>query len=375
LATAINDLIESAKVKPMQAVSPFSVLSFDQLLNFPPKQFLMQGLLGNGDTVMIYGPPKSKKSLVMLDMAAALITGRQFADRFDVNQPVNVLYCYGEGHGGYPNRLRALDHKWKLSDEERARLKFVPQAPGLFDPDNDRHIQHFAKYLASLDGHGDWLNGGLLVIDTFARATQGGNENDTGDMSAMVDHFDQAKRALGCTGMMVHHENKGGGMRGNTALPGALDAFFRSVPGSDKSSGHLAFDEAKDQPEFPHLGWSLRVHEWLDEVGQSHTGPFLEWTGVQESSGKNGRGDWREEAVETIRLYCRGEGDARTVPSIHGLLVNPISEKSLGPFLADLAKSKTSCVQMVIKNSRKEDGTNGKEAKHFYWDYQMEVAP
>lgn len=370
----IQDLISKASVEAPCIDAPFEILCFDDLLNRPAKEFLVEGLVGKGDTVMIYGPPKSKKSLVVLDLCAAIATGKPFADWFNVSEPANVLYCYGEGHGGQPNRLKALDHKWKFTEEEKSRLRFVPQAPGLFDPKNSRHIEHFTAQLKSLGEYEDWLRGGFLVIDTFARATQGGNENDTGEMSQMVDSFDQAKKLLECTGMMVHHENRAGGMRGNTALPGALDAFFRSVPtGDSKREGYLAFDEAKDQSEFPNLGWKLHVHSWIETDGRDCDGPYLEWTGQAEGNTKTKGGNWREDTTQAVRLHCRGESDAKTLPQIKLLLSSGVSEKTFGPHLRDLALDPGSFIQSIVKNSRKEDGSAGKSALHYYWDYKQEA--
>lgn len=267
------------------APGEFTLLDFDWLMNQPPKEFIVEGLIGRRDAAMMFGPPKAAKSLVILDLIAAIISGSPFADHFEVNGFPNVIYCYGEGRSGMPNRIRALQHKWSLSPEQRARMKFLPIAPGLRHPDQPGHIERFANYLLSMDQYRDFLNGGLLVIDTFARATQGGDENEAGDTSIMLGHFDNACGRLDCSGLLNHHENHQGRIRGSTNLPASFDTIIqvKKVAG-ERGKGVLAFSDGKDVGGFTDLGFSIQIHEWYDAQGRIHGGGFIEWTGPVESS-------------------------------------------------------------------------------------------
>jgi hypothetical protein len=67
---------------------------------------------------------------------------------------------------------------------------------------------------------------GLVIIDTFARASVGLEENSASDVGKAIAKFDMVRRATGAGLIVVHHTGKGGsagGARGSSALNGALD--------------------------------------------------------------------------------------------------------------------------------------------------------
>jgi RecA-family ATPase len=70
----------------------------------------------------------------------------------------------------------------------------------------------------------------LVVIDTFARAAVGGDENSAKDVGRVISVLDTIYRVHDCSSIVVHHSTKNGGSeRGSGAIRGAADATWEIV--------------------------------------------------------------------------------------------------------------------------------------------------
>lgn len=198
-----------------------------QFLERPPKQWLVQDVLGVQDMALLYGEPGSGKTFVALDLAFSLATGRQFADAFSVTRPLTVAYATSEGVGGLPDRLRAVSTFYGTQD---VPLFLFADAPQLFDPGNTNGAYSFVhdwqdmaragRVPATLD---------VLMVDTLHGASAGSDENSARDAGKVLDSLRCARKELGCATVLVHHANKAGtSERGSTALRGAMDCVLRA---------------------------------------------------------------------------------------------------------------------------------------------------
>jgi hypothetical protein len=74
----------------------------------------------------------------------------------------------------------------------------------------------------------------LIIFDTFAKMTLGLEENNSAAMGDAVEAFAEVVREAGpqCAGIIVHHAGKdlAKGLRGSTALLGAVDAVWKVEP-------------------------------------------------------------------------------------------------------------------------------------------------
>ena len=77
-------------------------------------------------------------------------------------------------------------------------------------------------------GEDDW---DLVIIDTLARCMNG-DENSVKDMNLAIKGCDRIRERTGAAVMLVHHSGKdqSKGMRGSTALLGAIDGSMRMRP-------------------------------------------------------------------------------------------------------------------------------------------------
>ena len=192
--------------KPVERKT-FRVLSPDDLEQLPPPQWLLRDRLPEGQT-WVYGEPGSGKTFLALDWALTVAASG-----------LNVLYFVGEGVTGFARRVAA----WRAARKpDLTGFYAIPQAPHLLDPSSVEALRDtVAEYSPA-----------LVVIDTFARASVGGEENSARDVGMAIDALDSLQRDYSCSSLVIHHSNKSGsGERGSSAIRGAADATWEVVAG------------------------------------------------------------------------------------------------------------------------------------------------
>lgn len=190
------------------------VLDSDELDSIPPPVPLVEGLMNLNTLVRLYGPPKSYKSFVMLDIACCVATGRRFAGM--KTRQVKTLYVVAEGAMGTRKRVRA----WENEFNERRRatgVQWYPEAVQIGDPEQ---MSQLVAYVARA-GHK------FVIFDTQARCTIGHEENSNTEMGVIVAALDALKEVTGACVALVHHSGHAGGKaRGATAILGAVDGEY-----------------------------------------------------------------------------------------------------------------------------------------------------
>ena len=192
--------------------------------------YVVKGIFGKGQIVVIWGSPGAGKTFAIMEMACSIGAGKPWHGRR--TRKGIVLYVAAESSRPYiENRFAALKaEKPELGDAE---VMVIPAALNLLNgPDVDRVIET-AKVLER--GVGEVV---LIAIDTLAVTFGGGDENSPQDMGLYVGNVLQIRQETGAAVLIVHHGGKdeAKGMRGHSALKGALDAELavEGAPGQDR---------------------------------------------------------------------------------------------------------------------------------------------
>jgi hypothetical protein len=192
----------------------FRTLTADELEKLPPPQWLLKDRLPEGQTWM-YGEPGSGKTFIALDWALTVAASG-----------LTVLYFVGEGVTGFARRVAS----WRsLRTSDTSGFFAIPQAPHLLN----------REAIDTLRNTVDDYSPALIVVDTFARAAVGGDENSAKDVGMAIDALDGLWRDHQCSSLVLHHSNKSGsGERGSSAIRGAADATWEVIAAAPEMGIH-----------------------------------------------------------------------------------------------------------------------------------------
>jgi hypothetical protein len=206
--------------------------------------------------IVIYGEPGSSKSFFALDMVAHVARGLPW--RGHKVRQANVAYIAAEGVAGFGNRLAAYAKHNEIPLDDLP----VFVRGGAFELKED--------YLPACDEINAIGNVGLVVIDTLAAVTPGGNENTSEDMGAAIDAAQRILEATGASVILIHHTNNQGALRGWSGLRGAVDNQVRIENKEGLRTAHI--EKQKEGRDGAAYGYRLKVVElYTDEDGDAVT--------------------------------------------------------------------------------------------------------
>lgn len=220
-----------------------------EALRLPEAEWLVEPVLAEGSIAALIGVPASFKSFIAVEFALSIAAGRP-AYGHPVRQGP-VVYVAAEGTKSLARRLRGWAEGRDAPVPDRFYL--LSQAV-LFLDEGD--VDDLEAAIAALDERPR-----LVVIDTLARAMTGGDENSARDMGMVIAGAERL-RADGTSVLLVHHLNRQGGIRGSSALTGALDTLVEAKRVGERVT--LVCRKQKDAEEFAPLTLASRVIDLRD---------------------------------------------------------------------------------------------------------------
>ncbi len=218
------DLLALASKAPADGTAPsparrLNVRPFSAARNQPPASWMVDGMVLDRGLFAIYAPPKGGKSYAAVELALACLTGREWlgqrAVKYDAERP--VVYVALEGQDEIVARIKAWEEFHSVSVSDKLLI-----ADGTFLANDFGQVKEFIDDLRD-------MRPGLVVFDTFARASTGANENSTEDMNMIVAGLESVAACFECPVCAVHHtglsdEDR---MRGSSVLLGAVVSALR----------------------------------------------------------------------------------------------------------------------------------------------------
>lgn len=228
-------LPDSAESKPSSAFDGH-LLTPTSLRSLPEPTPLIENVLDQGTTALLYGKWGSSKSFIALDWASSVASGRPWQGRR--TEQARVLYVVAEGAAGFAGRLDAWETGWQMRLDDRW-MSFLPRPVNLVSG---------VDALVSLVRNEGY---GFIVLDTLARCMVGGDENSAKDAGVVVDAMTQLMYATpGRRGVVlgVHHTGKDGRtLRGSSAFEAGADTVYFTE--RDGQTVTLRRTKRKDGPE------------------------------------------------------------------------------------------------------------------------------
>jgi RecA-family ATPase len=179
--------------------------------------WLIEPIVARGRQTAVYSMAKTGKSLLALDMAASAAMGRSILGH-QAKDPVEVMYVDLEmTEADLRERLTDLGYG---PDDDLSRLHYfqLPELPGL-----DRDLGGEILVATALAKQVQ-----LVVIDTMARAVQGG-ENDADTYRGFYWYTGRRLKTAGIALLRLDHQGKDSalGQRGSSAKVDDVDIVFK----------------------------------------------------------------------------------------------------------------------------------------------------
>jgi hypothetical protein len=229
-----EDISPSTELVALEARAPSAIekiakaprFTFSQAadyLNRKPVTWLIKKVLPHGDVGAVFGESGAGKSFFALDLVMAIAAGTPWKGH-EVRQGT-VAYVCAEGAGGFTTRLRAYGEHHGV-DLAALPVHVLGDAPNFLEKADIRDLTASTKTLGPLS---------VIVVDTLAQVTAGGNENSGEDMGRALAHCKALSSATGAMVLLVAHSGKDSarGLRGWSGIKGALDVEIL-VERSDK---------------------------------------------------------------------------------------------------------------------------------------------
>ncbi len=181
------------------------------------EEWLAEPLVPRGRQVALFSVAKVGKSLVSLDIATALATGRPCLGQ-PAKDPIPVVYVDMEmSKDDLMERLGEMGYDDE-SDLSRLHYYLLPDLPPLDSEEGGQALARIAeKHQAE-----------LVVVDTMARAVEG-DEDHSDTYRSFYRHSGRALKAIGVALLRLDHAGKDAmrGQRGSSAKNDDVDIVWR----------------------------------------------------------------------------------------------------------------------------------------------------
>lgn len=231
--------------------------------------YLVKGVLPaashSATLAVMYGASGSGKSFIATDLACCIALGIPWRNHRVTKG--RVVYVCAEGAGGYRKRLQAYAQRHKIPLDQ-LDVFVIPAAPNLLEADDVSALIRAIHKIGPVS---------LVVIDTLAQTTAGGNENSGEDMGKAIGHCRTISEVLHCTVLLVHHSGKDDtkGARGHSSLKAAADTELEVVRTDDRRA--MRVSKQKDGEDGLDMGFVLGVETLgLDSDGDPITSCVVE---------------------------------------------------------------------------------------------------
>lgn len=277
----------------------FRAFTAKEFANSTPPSWIIRNVLPHADLAVMYGASGSGKSFMALDMAGAIAQGLDWqGNRVKKGR---VVYIAAEGAGGCKLRLRAYCQANNLELDD-LDIVFIPSAPNFMDK------RDVSDIIATLETLGDIL---VVIVDTWAQVTAGGNENSGEDMGKALAHCKRINVATGALVLLVHHSGKdaSAGARGWSGLRAATDTEMEVLRVDDERVLAITKQkDGKDNGDDTEWGFKLRVIPiGMDEEGDVVESCFVEFGSATRKSLKEGHSGPAERALLDMILAMHTE--------------------------------------------------------------------
>jgi hypothetical protein len=245
-------------------------LTYDEMIALPQPKWLIDGLIMEKTSALMFGKSNSFKSFLGIDMGAALATGRDWHGQA-TGEPMPVLYVATEGALGVATqRIPGWMEANGIPHDLRQNLELYPREIAVDDDKAidallqtcgikaaRRKIARGEKVWNPSDPRGAF---GLIVVDIFG-ASMNGPETSDETARAWVRNVNRIMREVGCAMLTIAHTGWADETRArmHTHFWGSFDTRLKATGDKESRTTVLSIDRHKDADSEGQWGIRLDV--------------------------------------------------------------------------------------------------------------------
>jgi hypothetical protein len=226
---------------------------------------------------MLHSDPGVGKSICAMDLAFCVGLGLTEWCGYKIKRPVRSLYIFSEGVARLWKRRDAWLKKHGYTVEVlRGKVDFYPEPIPLNV--SEAYVDAVVKHAQS-NGYG------LIVIDTWATANAGSDENAVGLMQQSLNRCGRIREEVQAAVLMVHHDNRQGAFRGSSAIDGYVDTRLHASRDGEREDRRVAIKVEKQRDDEDGITWMAKLEVMdlgVDEDGDPITS--VVWTHLPDAT-------------------------------------------------------------------------------------------
>jgi hypothetical protein len=301
------------------------LLSPSQMLEMPEPTWMIDGIMQERSSVLMFGKSNTFKSFLAIDMACSVATGREWHGRKVKKH--KVLYVATEGANGV-GRIR-IPEWFRYHDVPFDDSTDIFLYPSEISLDNEKNVGLLLKTANAMGIE-------LIVLDIFA-GTMDGTETEDTTARAWVRGVNRIIQKAQAGVLVVAHTGWADQTRArmHTHFWGSFDSRLRVEGDKDKRTSVLAIDRHKDADSTGKWGFKL------DTAGKSLV-PVLEDTVATEDTSS-----WpipQKVAMQCLRELVEVQGSVETfkgAPNAPGVLLSDWQTSCMAAGITNSEDSKT----------------------------------
>lgn len=246
---------------------PLKFLSYDDMVNLPDPEWLIEGLIMEETSALLFGKSNSFKSFLAIDMACSVATGAYglgwHGQKIVDGWP--VLYIATEGALGVAKqRIPGWMEAHGIPANMRSDMTLYPQEIAIDDDKAIDALLRSAAIWTDRDGSENWSDPAfafkLVVIDIFGASMMGPETSDE-TARAWVRNINRIMRTMKCAVLTVAHTGWADDTRArmHTHFWGSFDTRMKAEGDKDSLTTVLTIDRHKDADSSGQWGFRMDV--------------------------------------------------------------------------------------------------------------------
>jgi hypothetical protein len=261
---------------------PLRFLNFNEMANLPTPDWLIDGLIMEKTSALLFGKSNAFKSFLGVDIACSVATGNVHGEwhGHDIMDGYPVLYVATEGALGVATqRIPGWMEAHNIPEADRDLIHLYPEEIALDDDKAVKALLDTCAHKYAVEDNNPTLRDpigafSLIVIDIFG-STMMGPETSDETARAWVKNINRIMREVGCAVLTLAHTGWADDTRArmHTHFWGSFDTRLKATGDKESRTCVLTVDRHKDADSAGEWGFRLDTVELAD--GKSTLVPRL----------------------------------------------------------------------------------------------------